>query len=207
METRAPLTTGKGAFYSLCLVCSLCLNGCGGSTNSAKPESQVKGPPPTLEDLLPLKDKTVSSFATQSDLGDEGILMLEIFRPRHDLAELKIAGRVQRLHVTERRVAHASGGILLQPPLTRGATFRGSFGEVTITEVNASFTVPAGTYHGCLTTVEESLRPPKRSTTVFCPKVGLTHMVVESFGEESGRLETNLTHHGERVDLRNGSFD
>lgn len=213
MESRAvraarPRPSERSRHFALGLMGALSLlSSCSGppSPQTAAPKS--KGPPPTLTELLPLKDKTVSSFRTESDLGEQGILMLEIFRPRQDLAELSIAGRIQRLHVTPTRISHAAGGILLQEPLQTGATFHGSFGEVTITETNAPFTVPAGAFQGCLTTVEESSRPPKRATSVYCPLVGLTQMVLESFGEDSGRLETSLTHHGERVDLDNGAVE
>lgn len=158
--------------------------------------------PPTLKELLPLQDKTVSNFETESDLGDKGVLVLEIFRPRPEMAELKIAGTVRRLHVEEHRISHATGGILLEEPLEKGHSFEGSFGTTTITEVNHQLDLPAGHFEQCLVTVEESIHPPKRSTSTYCRDVGLVRLEIESFaGEGAGRLETRLIHHGPRVNV------
>lgn len=151
--------------------------------------------------MLPLEDQMVSNFHMTTDLGDDGILVLEIYRPRPEIAELKIAGRTQRLVVDERRISHAAGGILLETPLEKGHKFTGSFGDVTITTTNELVTVPAGTYSGCLTTVEESTSPPKRSTSTYCPGIGLVRMEVESFGEGAGLVRTELTYHGPRIEF------
>jgi hypothetical protein len=184
------------------LVAAVISVGCAASqTTSAPPEQKAKAPPAKIEQVFPLKDKTVSNFNMSTDLGDEGILVLEIFRPRPELAELKIAGRVQRLAVEDNRISQASGGILLEAPLTKGRTFKGPFGTVTVAETNQLIKVPAGAFSGCLTTVEESTTPPKRSTSTYCPGVGLVKMQVESFGEGAGLVATELTYHGPRVEL------
>ena len=143
----------------------------------------------------------MSSFEMSSDLGDEGLVILEIFRPRPDMAELTIAGRTQRLAIAPSRVSQLTGGIVLEEPLQKGHTFTGSFGPTTIVDTNVRVELPAGTFERCLTTVEESTRPPKRATSTYCPQIGLSHLVVETFGEEAIRLETKLRHHGPRVDL------
>lgn len=165
------------------------------------PNTGSEEKPPALHQMLPLKDRTVSNFRMTTDLGDEGILVLEIFRPRPELAELKIAGRVQRLAVEDNRISQTSGGILLETPLKKGHTFIGSFGTVTIAETNQLVEVKAGTYAGCLTTVEESTSPPKRSKSTYCPGIGLVVMEVESFGESAGLVRTELTYHGPRVEF------
>jgi hypothetical protein len=151
--------------------------------------------------MLPLKDQTVSNFRMTTDLGEEGILVLEIYRPRPELAELKIAGRAQRLAIEDNRISQTTGGILLETPLEQGRSFVGSFGTVTITATGELVEVPAGTYSGCLTTVEESKAPPKRSTSTYCPGIGLVRMEVESFGESAGLVRTELTYHGPRIEF------
>jgi hypothetical protein len=166
----------------------------------AQPEEPAKKPA-GVHQMLPLTDRTVSNFNMSTDIGDQGILVLEIFRPRPELAELKIAGRIQRLAIEETRISQTTGGILLEEPLTQGRTFKGAFGTVTITETNQLVTVPAGTYAGCLTTVEESRDPPKRAVSTYCPGIGLVMLEVESFGEDSALVRTELTYHGPRVDL------
>src|SRR5690606_36447243 len=115
--------------------------------------------------------------------------------------ELKIAGRIQRLAIEDTRISQTTGGILLEEPLEKGRSFKGSFGTVTITETDELVKVPAGTYAGCLTTVEESKEPPKRSTSTYCPGIGLVTLEVETFGGDSGLVRTELTYHGPRVDL------
>lgn len=165
------------------------------------PSPVVEEKPHELHQMLPLKDRTISHFQISTDLGDEGVLILEIYRPRPELAELKIAGRVQRLAIEDNRISQTTGGILLETPLEKGHTFIGSFGTVTITETNQLVKTKAGTHGGCLTTVEESKTPPKRSKSTYCPGIGLVMMEVESFGESAGLVRTELTYHGPRVEF------
>ncbi len=148
--------------------------------------------------LLPLEHDTISQFESFMDAGPPGMFVLEISRPRPELAELSIAGRVQRLLIEPGRVRHATGGTLLEEPLETGHQYRGSFGTVTITDTDFELNVPAGHFEHCLVTVEESTQPPRRSTSVFCPKVGLASLSVEAFGGEGGLLENRLTQHGPR---------
>ena len=178
------------------------------SCSSQKEAAAPEGPetPPTLSELLPLQDGTVSSFGTENDLGERGLFVLDITRPREGLVELTISGQVQRFSVRDNAVEHATGGFLLHTPLDVGATFRGSFGNVTITGVNETIEVPAGTFEHCLTTKEESARPPKVALSTFCPGVGLTVLTVEGAGDaEVLRLEARLKSHGPRVNVRTGA--
>lgn len=179
----------------------LLIAGCSSNKNAEGPLDESDRTPNDLSRMLPLKDRTVSNFRTESELGD-GVLVLEYFRPRQDHAEIRLAGSVEHLRVSKERVARATGGTLLELPLLKDATFSGSFGTVTIQEVDQSITVPAGTFKGCLTTLEESKAPPKRGTSVYCPDVGLVRYTIETFGEaESSSLFTELKYHGPRVDL------
>lgn len=169
------------------------------------PQAATTGPqgPLTLEELMPLEDDTVSSFETENDLGETGMFVLEINRPRPSTAELSIAGDVQRLIIEKKGISRARGGYLLRVPFEEGATFRGAFGTVTLSKVNHEHEVPAGRFDRCVTTVEESTRPPKRATSVFCSEVGLVELVVEGAGDADVlRLEARLKTHGPRVDLR-----
>jgi len=147
---------------------------------------------------LPLQDDTISQFEMTTDGGEPGMFVLEISRPRDNLAELRIAGHVQRLHVEPTRIVHATGGTLLEEPLTVGHHFRGAFGEVTITDIAHTIDVPAGRFERCLVTVEESTAPARRATSVYCKEVGLVALTVEAFGADGGLLENRLTQHGPR---------
>lgn len=201
--TKRPKAVRRGLRIGAWLLGASTACACQHSQPNAPPTEKEPEHPPTLHELLPLKDKTVSSFEMSSDLSETGLLVLEIFRPREELAELTIAGSTTRLLVDEQRITLATGGTLLQTPLRVGATFMGSFGTTTITHVNATVELPIGTLKHCLTTVEEATRPPKRSESTYCPGIGLAHLVVESFGsQDAGRVETRLTDHGPRYDVR-----
>jgi hypothetical protein len=171
---------------------------------SCGPTSKTPASSPTarsasaLEQYLPLRHDTISQFEMVTDGGEPGMFVLEISRPRDNLAELRIAGHVQRLELTPTRIVHATGGTLLEEPLTVGHHFRGAFGEVTITDLHHSIDVPAGHFEQCLVTVEESTTAPRRATSVYCPEVGLVALTVESFGAEAGLVENKLMQHAPR---------
>ena len=161
-----------------------------------------------IETLLPLEDKTVSTFMTQTETGSQGRFMLEIYRPSEYQAELSIAGKTETLLIGLTGIEHAIGGYLLKEPLVQGNQFRGQFGEVTITRSNLAIDTPAGHFENCLETIEESQSPPKRASSIFCPNVGLTHFIVESEAtEDLSRLEAQLLKHEKRVDLVDSSPD
>lgn len=194
------------ASRALPLLLLLTLSAC--RSAAPPPAESSTGPtgPLTLAEVLPLTHNTVSSFETHTEDGSEGLLILGITRPREGLAELEIAGRVQRLQVEPSWIGHATGGELLREPLEVGATFPGAFGTVRITEVNVPLSVPAGQFQRCVFTLEESQNPPKRVESAYCSGVGLTRMLVEAETDEGLlRMESLLTQHGPRVDLNKPS--
>lgn len=169
--------------------------------SSSKAPTTVRAaaaPSRPVQQYLPLQDDTISQFEMTTDGGDPGMFVLEISRPRDNLAELRIAGHVQRLQLEPTRIVHATGGTLLEEPLEVGHHFRGAFGEVTITDIHHSIQVPAGRYEQCLVTVEESTAPARRATSVYCKGVGLVALTVEAFEGEAGLIENRLTQHGPR---------
>lgn len=182
---------------SLLAGCFTCL-GCSSPPPDAPPAPRAAPQVGALDEYLPLRHDTIAQFETLLDGGAPGMFVLEISRPRPDLAELRIAGRVQRLYLEPGRVRHASGGSLLEEPLTVGHRFRGSFGEVTISEIDGSIQVPAGPYEHCLVTIEEAIQPPRRATSVYCKSVGLVALTVETFGDGAQLLENRLVQHGPR---------
>jgi hypothetical protein len=131
---------------------------------------------------LPLEDGTVFAYETTTLPGGEsGLLILEVRRRTQDSAELVVAGRARRLVLTPEAIAHAGGGFLLREPLTPGADWQGDFGHVRVTRVETSVTVPAGTFAGCVETLEElaTREGEKRTTTSFCPGVGIALRATE----------------------------
>jgi hypothetical protein len=159
---------------------------CGGAPAKA-PEAK-KAPAGEIERFMPLADDTVYSYETFSEgSGERGVLVLRVRRPRPELAELDVAGRVQRLTVSASGLELTSGGHLLLAPLREGAEWLGDFGKVRVTAVNRTVEVPAGRFSGCLETVEELVSPEvkKRTKTLYCPEVGITERETE--GEAAGQ--------------------
>ena len=150
-----------------------------------------------LARYLPLEDGTVLSYDTVTEPGGErGLLVLEIRRPRPEAAELVVAGRAQRLRVEATVVSSYAGGILLREPLTTGAEWKGDFGHVRLTRTDRTLTTGAGTFQNCVETLESlaTREGEKRTTTVFCPGVGIA--LRETEAEQGGE------HQSERITLK-----
>lgn len=137
-----------------------------------------------LTRLLPLTDNTVFSYETYiEDTNERGIAVFEIKRPRPELAELSVAGQVRKRYYFEPEgVRSGHGGYLLKLPLTLNAQWTGDDGQVRVTAVDQCITVPAGKFSGCLQTVEQAQlgSATRRTSTVFCPGVGITVLEIEA---------------------------
>jgi len=75
---------------------------------------------------------------------------------------------------------------------------------VEVTAVNVTAKVPAGQYTGCIETQESGGHPEagRRTTTVYCPNVGIVKLVIEATSQ--GELVTELAElrsFGPRVDF------
>jgi hypothetical protein len=182
----------------------LLLSACGASAPTNEP---AKASPPAgsadVERFLPLRADTLLEFVTiDEQTGDRGAMMMHVRRPRLGLVELEVGGRVQRLSLGPDGARLVTGGWLLKAPLAPGARFKGQFGEVEITSITASVQVPAGSFSGCLQTVEQGATAERKVTTVFCPDVGITRLEVEgSTGEGYGRVRSELRSYGPRVNI------
>lgn len=182
------------------LLFALLLLGCASSPaqpTSAKPAPKVT----SVERFMPLVDGTVYSYKTESEINqDKGILVFEVHRQRPDLAELRVAGRIQQLYVERDGIRHAAGGYLLKAPLSVGARWQGQFGTVTVTSMDRAIKLDSGSYTGCLETVEEV--PGKKATTLYCPDVGMVSLeVVGQSGGDLGVERAVLKYYGPKVDL------
>jgi hypothetical protein len=178
------------------LSASLLATACGSAPPPAKTATvgQTTG---GVLDYLPLEHESVFSYETRIEpSGERGLLVLEIRRRRPELAELVVAGRAQRLNVSSSAIELVTGGALLRAPLEEGASWRGDFGRVRVTNVSRTVTVPAGTFQKCLETVEEmtSAEGTKRTTTAYCPAVGITLRETE--------VEQDAQHAIERIELK-----
>ncbi len=193
-ETRAPWALGLVASVSL-------LAACGGGAPQEPVAPTPTGPQVSdVERYLPLVSDTVLAYDTENDLGARGVLMMQITRSRPDLAELRVAGRAQRLAITPEGIRQSEGGWVLKAPLSQGTRFKGDFGDVVVSAIGKRMSTPAGEFSDCIETIEKSSN--KQVTTTYCRDVGIVELLVEGqVGEEYARERAVLKSHGPRVDL------
>lgn len=166
----------------------------------ATPVARAPAPPAQgVERYLPLPEGFVYQYDVETDTGETGRMMMQVSRPRAGLAELEVAGKVQRLELSAEGVRHATGGYLLKAPLEVGAEWKGQFGTVRVASVSRSIQTPAGGFQACVETVEEAMTPPKRATSVYCQDVGLVRLHIEGAdGDQVVSVETTLRSYGPR---------
>ncbi|HEY0462834.1 MAG TPA: hypothetical protein VGC79_01435 [Polyangiaceae bacterium] len=166
--------------------------GCAGAP-SAPPSAPGAPDVGELTRYLPLENDTVLSYETYiEDTNERGIAVFEIKRPRPELAELSLAGQVRKRYYFEPGGVRSShGGYLLKSPLELNAEWNGDDGRVKVTSVNQSVDAPAGKFSGCLQTVEEAKlgAATRKTTTVFCPGVGITVLEIEAEQEGMSVLQ------------------
>ena len=142
---------------------------------------------------LPLENETVFSYETYiEDTNERGIAVFEIKRPRPELAELSLAGQVRKRYYFEPAGVRSShGGYLLKSPLSLNSEWTGDDGKVRVTNVNLSVDTPAGKFSGCLQTVEDAQlgAATRKTTTVFCPGVGITVLEIEAAQDSTSVLQ------------------
>ncbi|HEX3776674.1 MAG TPA: hypothetical protein VHV51_19510 [Polyangiaceae bacterium] len=160
--------------------------GCAAATPAKVPAPNA--PVGDISRFAPFENDTVLAYETYvEDTNEHGIMVFEIKRPRPELAELSVAGRVRKRYYFEPGgVRGAQGGYLLKSPLEANAEWQGEDGQVKVTAVNQTVTVPAGTFSGCIQTVEQAklAAATRTTTTAFCPGVGITTLQIE--GEQEG---------------------
>jgi len=174
------------------------VSACAGPAESTRPATapaRAEG----VERYLPLPDGFVYEYDVDTDSGEKGRMMMQVSRPREGLVELAVAGKVQRLEVSSDAVEHATGGYLLKAPLQPSAEWKGQFGTVRVASIDRAISTPAGGFKACVETIEESLAPPKRATSVYCLDVGLVSLHIEgALGEEAVSVATTLRSFGPR---------
>lgn len=175
------------ALAPLSALIAIVASGCAAAP-AASPSTAASAPVSELTQYAPFENDTVFSYATYiEETNERGLAVFEIKRPRPELAELSLAGQVRKRYYFEPGGVRSShGGYLLKSPLELNAEWRGDDGMVKVTNVNLSVDVPAGKFAGCLQTVEDARLGPatRRTTTVFCPGVGIT--VLEINAEQEG---------------------
>ncbi len=179
--------------------------GCGGDPPPKAAPGHASVPESSVQRYMPLKDDTVYAYRTVAeDTGEHGVLMLQVRRAAGGLVELSVGGKVQRLEIFKNSIRNLDGGFLLKAPLVMGASWPGTGGQVHVAAVDKAMKVPAGSFVGCIETVEEHTLPrgSKKITTDFCPDVGIVQLEVEAqVGSQYQKERAVLRSFGKRIDL------
>ena len=157
-----------------------------------------------LERFLPLVGGHFYEYQFETDDGKSGILLIKIERPdeRHGSWVLPGKGHNAFEYVADGVLTSGEHGVsyLLQAPLEAGRGWKGgNQSSVEVRRIDATVTVPAGTFEGCVETVESrGGDAPLSVTTAYCPKVGMVQRDM-STGTQHERL--SLKSFGPPIDL------
>ncbi len=202
---RLPRALGTAGITAALLMMSACGPPAEPSSPAADPG---RGPAlssgTALERLFPLQDRHVYQYVAETDSGQQDGLVIQVSRSDALGGTLQLPGG-------RKHFRYQSDGVQLTPPtgapvyvlkqpLTPGNRWRGEHGgTVEIVAVDASVTVPAGLFTGCVTTVEQRGGDrPLRVTTTFCPDVGIVQLEATS----GAQLErASLRSYGPPVDI------
>jgi len=140
----------------------------------------------TLERYFPLEEGKLYHYVTK-DGGETGMLVAKVRRTDATHGELQLSNATKRFTITPDGIAYEGGAFILKSPIEVGTAWPGEHGGTTkIAATDASVEVPAGSYAGCLQTVEEGGRlPGSRYETTYCPGVGMVLLVVRAGGSEA----------------------
>jgi hypothetical protein len=139
-----------------------------------------------VERWFPLEDGKLYHYVT-NESGDTGMLVARVHRSDPAHGELRLSNATKRIVFTPEGVAYEDGAFILKAPLEVGTSWPGEHGGTTrIVSKDASAKVAAGSYSGCIQTVEDGGRPPgSRYTTTYCPDVGMVLLEVVAAGAEA----------------------
>jgi hypothetical protein len=183
------ILAGKQAGVTLALLGvtgALGLVGCG-SAKLAEPTNApkaVRGS--SVERYFPLEEGRLYSYATSED-GDTGMLVARVHRTDASHGELRLSNASKRFVFDDAGVAYDGGAYILKVPVEVGTSWPGEHGGTTrIVTLDAAPAVPAGTYTGCVQTLEEGGRVPgARYATTYCPGVGMVLLEVHTPGGDA----------------------
>lgn len=153
---------------------------------------------------LPLEDNTVLAYNTSNDLNEKGFFAVQVARKPGSLVELRAGAKSQQLTLSANAVRHTSGGFLLKWPVRTGDTFPGEFGLVRVVATDRTAQVPAGSFSGCIETLEGGGAGAlqQQSIKMFCPNVGLVSFEnTASQGSDVSSQRAELRSYGPKVDV------
>ena len=131
------------------------------------------------ERFFPLEEGKIYSYATREN-EDTGMLVAKVHRSDATHGELRLSNATKRFAILPDGITYVGGAYVLKTPLDAGASWPGEHGgTTTIASTDVALQVPAGSYAGCLQTVEERGRVAgARYETTYCPGIGMVLLVV-----------------------------
>lgn len=140
----------------------------------------------SVEQYFPLEEGRLYSYVTTEGT-ETGMLVAKVHRTDATHGELRLSNATKRFVYSPAGVAYDNGLFILKAPLEVGATWPGEHGGTTrVASVDAAPKVQAGSYSGCVQTVEEGGRPPgSKFVTTYCPGVGMVLLEVQAAGGEA----------------------
>lgn len=197
------------------LVAALVLAGCGGTEQPVK--SGWQGDANGLanassgteaEKLFPIVDGHIYHYRTESfgagPAAESGVLMIKMHRSSATAGELRRPAGPQRFEYTPAGVATTTKtgapAFLLKLPLDTTQTWLGPHGGQTkVAATGVTATTQAGTFSGCVTTLEErGGDAPLKVSTTLCSSVGIVSLEVQSGGAVE---RAELVYFGPPVDI------
>lgn len=190
--------------------------GCGGTAEPPKPSgwqadsNGLKGASSgtEAEKLFPIVDGHIYHYRTESfgagPAVETGMLMIKMHRSSASAGELRRPAGPQRFTFTPAGIATTTKGgapaFLLKLPISPDVRWLGPHGGQThVAGTGITATTQAGTFSGCVTTVEErGGDAPLRVSTTLCPDVGIASLEVQSGGAVE---RAELVYFGPPVDL------
>lgn len=138
------------------------------------------------ERFFPLVEGKLYHYVTREN-GETGMLVARVHRTDATHGELRLSNATKRFVYGPSGVSYDGGATILKAPVEPGTTWPGEHGGTTkIAATEANVTVAAGTYSGCVQTVEEGGRiPGARYATTYCPGVGMVLLEVSAVGAEA----------------------
>jgi len=160
-----------------------------------------------VERFFPLVHGNVYHYATEDTAGKAGVMIVRAQRTDASRGELHVPGGVKSFEYhPDGVVLHKPNSMNVKPsyvlklPLDVGTRWHGEHrGWVEILKTDTVMQVGAGSYSGCINTVEQRGGDrPLRIATTFCPEVGMVLIELAS-GDKNERIE--LQSYGPPVDL------
>ena len=179
------------------------LAACGESQPATAPSDKPKVAATSTETYFPLEEGKLYNYVT-NESGDTGMLVATVHRTDPQHGELRLSNTSKRFVFLPEGVAYdvtgTTGAFILKAPLEVGNTWPGEHGGTTkVTKVDAAPKVIAGSYSGCVETVEEGGRPPgSKYVTTYCPGVGMVLLDVSAAG---GTAKAELKSYGAPVKI------